>query len=726
MKYVYTFGEGGAEGDASQKELLGGKGANLAEMSNLGLPIPAGFTIPTSVCVDYLAGGPSIKQSITANVMKAADSALDDMYKKEGNLFLVSVRSGARVSMPGMMDTILNIGITSDLLPKFMEQLGPVTALDCYRRLIQMYGNVVKGIPSELFEHHLTEVKTSKYGMKKAPVLDSDLSVKHLQILIEKYLEVYSTCTGESFPDKVSDQLLGAITAVFNSWNGERAKQYRKVNNIPEDWGTAVNVQMMVYGNKNDQSATGVLFSRCPKTGFAKLMGEYLVNAQGEDVVAGIRTPVPLNELEGWNSDLYHQLSSYSSQLEAHYKDMQDMEFTIQDGKLWMLQTRNGKRSAEAAFKIAYDMVEEGLISKEEALSRVNSKQYAVLLRPQIDPSFSVSPSFTGIPASTGIVSGKAVFSNEAAKASSTPCILVRKETTPEDFSGMVASVGILTVTGGATSHAAVVARGMDKACVVGASSLVLGDDIKEGDTVSIDGATGNVWVGVEVPVIPSKVGDHVREMLKWATPVESEVVVSYNPVFEHKGKWKEVADTLPSKGMVAVLTKGCNKGLNTKYTLGTLMKAMRSRKDLSGILDFTEGAVFPEDKEFLSYLGDTPSEDNTDMELSKKLEVLTQDRWSTSFKSRWVVNVPDTVSSDAIALIKASGWKTVTTATTLGELLNTDGILVASKELAKRLDKEGTALEEVITLLKEAGRQVQFMPKVVSKEAYAFTLLGN
>lgn len=513
---VYRFGKQ-TDGSASMKNLLGGKGANLAEMSSLGIPVPPGFTIPCHFSVSH--GSHGLSENVLDGLYAEMGKALEELENEDGMLPLVSVRSGARVSMPGMMDTILNVGLCESTLDYWKDKIGERTALDSYRRLIQMYSSVALGVPMEQFDAALDDLKESANVHE-----DKDLDVGSLGLLVSSYLSIVES-NGKKFPQDPLDQIRGAMFAVFDSWNNPRAIEYRKINDIPEDWGTAVTVQSMVFGNWNDNSATGVLFSRDPSTGGNYVTGEFLVNAQGEDVVAGIRTPELLGKMADWNPSVFNDLMGVVNKLEGHYKDMQDIEFTVQDGKLYLLQTRNGKRSAKAAFKIAYDLAKDGTITKEQAFKRVNKEQLIAIMQDTIDPTFKKAPDFMGIAAGGGLVTGAAVFTSDAAINCTVPCILVRKETDPDDIGGMHKSLGILTATGGLTSHAAVVARGMNKSCVVGSTSMSISGangyvDGKKlftaGDTITIDGGTGNVWVKTKVPVIPGGATPEIRELLSW------------------------------------------------------------------------------------------------------------------------------------------------------------------------------------------------------------------
>ena len=543
-KWVYTFGDGKAEGNAGMRNLLGGKGANLAEMASIGCPVPPGFTITTEVCTYYYENNHSYPAELKEQVETALAGIEEKMGRKFGdaaNPLLFSVRSGARVSMPGMMDTVLNLGLNDETVKGLAAVSGNEKfAYDSYRRFIQMYADVVMGVDSHKFEHVLDKVREDN-GYK----FDNEMTVDQLKDVIAQYKKICEE-EGKPLPQDPQAQLWGGIGAVFGSWMVERAIYYRKLNNIPGDWGTAVNVQTMVFGNSGDNSATGVCFSRDPATGENYFYGEYLKNAQGEDVVAGIRTPQPMTKLvkerrgidlpcmEEEFPDLYKQLSDIRAKLEAHYKDMQDMEFTIQDGKLWMLQTRNGKRTGPAALKIAVDMVREGLLTKREAILRVEPAQLDQLLHPMFDKNATREVIATGLPASPGAAVGEIVFNAkdaEAAASAGKKVVLVRVETSPEDIAGMHVSQGILTARGGMTSHAAVVARGMGRPCVSGVADLRIdyegkflkvGDVVlKEGDMISLDGTTGQVMKGALPLVLPEMVGDF-GEFMGWVDEIRT------------------------------------------------------------------------------------------------------------------------------------------------------------------------------------------------------------
>ncbi|WP_303721710.1 pyruvate, phosphate dikinase [Malonomonas rubra] len=538
-KYVYFFGEGQVEGAGDMKNLLGGKGANLAEMLSIGLPVPAGFTLTTEVCTDFYKNNRHYPDGLTDQVKDALGKVEAQMGKKFGdpkNPLLVSVRSGARASMPGMMDTVLNLGLNDETVQGIIDQSGdPRFAYDSYRRFIQMYSNVVLEMDGSILEHILEQMKE-----EKRVELDTELNAADLKQLVELFKKKVQEEIGQAFPEDPEEQLWGAIGAVFGSWMNQRAITYRKLNNIPEEWGTAVNVQSMVYGNMGDDCATGVAFTRDPSTGENYFYGEYLVNAQGEDVVAGIRTPQPINKAKYKEGDLpamedvlpecYEQLLKIRSILEYHYKDMQDIEFTIEKGKLYMLQTRNGKRTARAAIHIAVDMVDEGLIDEKEAVKRIEPAQLDQLLHPSLDPAAEKDVIAKGLPASPGAASGMVVFNADEAEEQARlkkRVILVRVETSPEDIHGMHAAQGILTARGGMTSHAAVVARGMGKCCVAGCGDLKIdyekqqfttkgGVVVKRGDMITLDGSAGEVIFG-DVPKVQPELSGDFAKVMGWA-----------------------------------------------------------------------------------------------------------------------------------------------------------------------------------------------------------------
>ena len=524
-KYVYLF----KEGNASMRELLGGKGANLAEMTNLGLPIPQGFTVTTEACIKYYDDGKNITDEIKTQIFNSLVELEKITGKKLGsvdNPLLVSVRSGARASMPGMMDTILNLGLNEEVV-QALAKSNERFAYDSYRRFIQMYSDVVMEIQKSLFEEEIDKMKAER-GVK----LDTELTADDLKELVTRFKEIYRREKNSDFPNNPSEQLIEAVEAVFRSWNNPRAITYRKLNDIPSDWGTAVNVQEMVFGNMGEDCGTGVAFTRNPATGENKIFGEYLMNAQGEDVVAGVRTPEPIAKLENTNKKAYEDFIMYANKLERHYKDMQDMEFTIEHGKLYFLQTRNGKRTANAALKIAVDLVAEGMIDEKEAVLRVEPNQLDQLLHPNFDTEKlnSAKPIAKGLAASPGAATGKVVFTAERAvelhNQGEKDLVLVRLETSPEDIDGMHVCHGVLTVRGGMTSHAAVVARGMGTCCVAGCGDVVVneaekffsvdGNKYHEGDWISLDGSTGNVY-GERIDTVPASVSGNFATFMGWA-----------------------------------------------------------------------------------------------------------------------------------------------------------------------------------------------------------------
>ncbi|MBQ8784328.1 MAG: pyruvate, phosphate dikinase, partial [Clostridia bacterium] len=526
QKFVYLF----KEGDASMREILGGKGANLAEMTKIGLPVPQGFTISTEACTQYYEDGRKINDDIQAEIMEYIVKMEEITGKKFGdkeNPLLVSVRSGARASMPGMMDTILNLGLNEDVVEAISAKSGnPRWAWDCYRRFIQMYSDVVMEVGKKYFEELIDEMKEKK-GVKQ----DVELTADDLKELAGQFKAEYKSKIGSDFPADPKEQLMGAVEAVFRSWDNPRANVYRRDNDIPYSWGTAVNVQMMAFGNMGDDCGTGVAFTRDPATGEKGLMGEFLVNAQGEDVVAGVRTPMPIAEMAEKFPEAFEEFTKVCAILEDHYRDMQDMEFTVEAGKLYMLQTRNGKRTAKAALKIACDLVDEGMIDEKQAVAMIDPRNLDTLLHPQFDAKAlkAATPAGKGLGASPGAACGKVVFTAEDAEAWNArgeKVVLVRLETSPEDITGMKASQGILTVRGGMTSHAAVVARGMGTCCVSGCGEIKMDEENKkfelagktyvEGDYISIDGSTGNIYDGI-IPTVDAEIAGEFGRIMDWA-----------------------------------------------------------------------------------------------------------------------------------------------------------------------------------------------------------------
>ena len=525
-KWVYLF----TEGDATMRNLLGGKGANLAEMTNIGLPVPQGFTITTEACTQYYEDGREINDEIQGQINEYIEKMEEITGKKFGdkeNPLLVSVRSGARASMPGMMDTILNLGLNETVVETIAAKSGnPRWAWDCYRRFIQMYSDVVMEVGKKYFEELIDEMKA-----KKGVSQDVDLTAEDLKELASQFKAEYKEKIGEDFPDDPKKQLMGAIKAVFRSWDNPRANVYRRDNDIPYSWGTAVNVQSMAFGNMGDDCGTGVAFTRDPATGEKKLMGEFLTNAQGEDVVAGVRTPMPIAQMEEKFPEAFEQFKQVCQTLEDHYRDMQDMEFTVENKKLYMLQTRNGKRTAQAALKIACDLVDEGMRTEEEAVAMIDPRNLDTLLHPQFDAAAlkAATPMGKALGASPGAACGKIVFTAEDAKAwaeRGEKVVLVRLETSPEDIEGMKSAQGILTVRGGMTSHAAVVARGMGTCCVSGCGDIVMdeankkftlaGKEFHEGDAISLDGSTGNIYDGI-IPTVDATIAGEFGRIMAWA-----------------------------------------------------------------------------------------------------------------------------------------------------------------------------------------------------------------
>ena len=525
-KWVYLF----TEGNANMRELLGGKGANLAEMTGLGLPVPQGFTITTEACTQYYEDGREINAEIQAQINEYIEKMEEITGKKFGdkeNPLLVSVRSGARASMPGMMDTILNLGLNEDVVEVIAKKSNnPRWAWDCYRRFIQMYSDVVMEVGKKYFEELIDKMKA-----ERGVTYDVELTADDLKELAGQFKAEYKEKIGQDFPDDPKEQLMGAVKAVFRSWDNPRANVYRRDNDIPYSWGTAVNVQSMAFGNMGDDCGTGVAFTRDPATGEKKLMGEFLINAQGEDVVAGVRTPMPIAKMAEEFPEAFEQFQNVCQTLENHYRDMQDMEFTVENKKLYMLQTRNGKRTAQAALKIACDLVDEGMRTEEEAVAMIDPRNLDTLLHPQFDAAAlkAATPIGKGLGASPGAACGKIAFTAEDAEnwnAKGEKVVLVRLETSPEDITGMKASQGILTVRGGMTSHAAVVARGMGTCCVSGCGDIAMdeankkftlaGKEFHEGDYISIDGSTGNIYDGV-IPTVDATIAGEFGRIMAWA-----------------------------------------------------------------------------------------------------------------------------------------------------------------------------------------------------------------
>ena len=694
------------------KEILGGKASGVFDMTRAGLPVPPAFTIPTVECMKFLNGekGENTPYQFSA-LMESTMKEYTKLTKHFGYPPLVSVRSGARVSMPGMMDTILNVGITRKNLFEWKDRLGIRAARDCYRRLIQMYGCVVKDIPHAQFEQALHREK-QEVGCEA----DSELSASNLQSLIEEYHHIYLTFTNEEFPDTVEEQLNGSIKAVFNSWNNDRAITYRKLNNYPDDWGTAVTVQSMVFGNFNDNSCSGVLFTRCPSTGAHAVIGEFLPNAQGEDVVAGIRTPLSFEDLDDWNPKVSATLLEMVLKLEGYYKDMQDIEFTVQDGQVYILQTRNGKRSARASFVIACDLWTEKVIDFDTVCHRVSAAEYMILHRPMIDPDFKEAPHFTGIAGGGGIVTGKAMFSSASAINCKEPCILVANETTPEDIEGMHKALGILTSTGGKTSHAAVVARGMNKSCVVGATDMnfngmlaTIKGNFKgtfgEGSTITIDGHTGNVWVGIDVPVI------------KAIVPAEAERIIDH--AFKVNKPLLKTEDLPDSCGGIYIDSS------NFEEASGTVSESLGERihKVLDAGIDVIVDLrpkleVLPTTDAMIEYMTYRPK-DTTQLH-DQKIAIL------SAFKGNTHVSVirPSTCNLMHKKILK--GYKVIPVMNTLEDAFNsTSGIIkVASGKLETVFGSEG-ALKRFLAMMDKAGNPLTIYEEAMTKNEAIYHILA-
>lgn len=687
---AYQFGWGSAGGTSNQKNLLGGKGANLCEMAALGIPVPPGFIIPCSVSVEYNEAQP---HHSTGALEEAVNAVVNDgllvLSEGFGYMPLVSVRSGARVSMPGMMDTILNVGLTSETLPEWIGRIGERAALDSYRRLIQMYASVAMGVDMCEFVEALDTMK-EEAGVSE----DHELNVDQLSRLVTRYKGIVSAW-GSEFPDTMEEQVMGATLAVFRSWNNPRAKEYRKINGYSDDWGTAVTIQAMVFGNMNDQSATGVVFTRNPSTGEKNWSGEYLVNAQGEDVVAGIRTPEDFLKLYDWDAETYFTIAAALDQLEDHYKDMQDVEFTVQDGEVFILQTRSGKRAAKAAFKIAYDMANEGLITKNEAVARVSKATLIAAMQDTIDPKYTEEPAIVGIPAGGGVVSGVAVFTAENAVNCTEPCILIREETDPNDIAGMNAAVGILTATGGMTSHAAVVARGMNKTCVVGCTGMSITNDtyaqmevtgkvITTGAKVTIDGATGRVWVGVDVPVLHGGASEDVRTLLGWAVPPGTPERITPKNTMSAEGLMSLVQGVV--KGTIYVdtaLLEGntTNELAELPWAMGLLGIAL---SDFTGNvvldLDSLEYHLGPADIALLQMFGEPSTMVGQNISLIKAKAVV---EWGWHIAPRLVVV---TGNKEAETFLKDAGVRVAETVFTLHDLMNAKGPVKVSAEVISKV----------------------------------------
>lgn len=692
------------------KDFLGGKGAGLVEMTRAGVPVPPGFVIPVDVCHEFYVANQN-HSIVAAIALRATAEVKEFLTQQMGHQPLVSVRSGARVSMPGMMDTILNVGMTEEILPFWSKKLGARTAFDLYRRLIGTYGTVVFGIKPEKFQTALKAVMASKYDSKPA-LTEADMSLTHMNKLCQRYLKVCEN-EGFEFPQTLEGQLMGALGAVFKSWNSERAIAYRIKNQIPHDWYTACVVQAMVFGNANEQSCSGVLFSRDPSTGEGNWKGEFLPNAQGEEVVSGTSTPLPLTQFAAWNQALKTELNNLTVQIEKTYKDMVDIEFTVESGKFYILQARVGKRTASAAFQIAYDLVKEGVISKDEALKRLTVDQYKILAVPSIDPSYKGAPDAIGLAGSKGIATGKLWLTSEKAIANPGG-ILVTKETTPNDYAGMLASVGILTSTGGITSHAALTARSEGKVCVVGCTSMEVQSGVNagivfhkvgggthtipEGIEITIDGSTGNVYVGA-VPTIGGKIPAYVQEMIEWG--VKSDMVFQYDAL----------TDTLPESGEVYISLTKLKEGQAIRDLIDFLNI---HRKNLRGILTLKDAASLFDDSNFLSPMGLTTFQHTIHPNQIEGLKAL----GNAEVAANWTV-----LGLEGSHL---HGIKIHNKIKTLKEFMEADGYYELDPLVEKVLKGQGTTVQEFVDLLQKSGKSLKPIAIPTSRAQLAFKVLGK
>lgn len=712
---IVKFGFGGTSSQEYSKEILGGKGMALWEMSKIGVPVPPGIIIPCSVCVEYM-NFPTAQEKMMDHLMPQVMDALGSLKEYVGHIPLVSVRSGARVSMPGMMDTILNVGLSKDTTEYWSNHLDPRTCRDSHRRLMQMYGSVALGVPMEQFEKALSKVRESA-----GVACDADLSVEHLEQVIYEYEHVLDS-HDVVIPSSCEDQLRGSIKAVFDSWNNPRAIEYRKIHGIPDSWGTAVVIQSMVFGNRNDKSATGVVFSQCPSTGDFHMVGEFLVNAQGEDVVAGIRTPEPISKMADWNPEVMTKLAGVISKLESHYRDMQDVEFTVEDGSLYILQTRSGKRTRQAAFQIGMNLYSNGLLSAGELVSRFNNDDIIGLIQPSIDPKFSVAPHMVGIAAGGSVVSGVVVFSAEEAVKCKEPCILIREETDPDDIAGMNAAVGILTATGGLTSHAAVVARGMNKTCVVGATNLhVSGGQatIKGGSNVvgisnkskvTINGLTGEVWVNVDVPMV----GGGLSQAALFAAKHRAEttgIAFRVSPTVDDLS----FADAEYSSNGVCIdlaLVSGTPEEVSKFFFR---VKEVASKFPVT--LDFSHVSVLYD-----------KADDVLAAMFGKEYQIspLTITDLSVSLLGEFPPQIAHRVTLVGIPPLKElsqKGFKSVSNVETVADLLNSNGPVVVSDKVVKEVFGGDEALSELKCLLVKEGKS---FGGLVGKSLYPYEMFGD
>ncbi len=710
-KRIYRFSEHETDGDASMKALLGGKGANLAEMAKLGMPVPPGFTITTEVCNAYSAmqAQGTLSQAWWNHLLDEIDhhdSWLAAEFK--GVRPLISVRSGAPVSMPGMMDTILNVGLTTDNLVEWGDRIGVRAAWDSYRRLIQMLGSTAYGVSHDKFEFQLAKIKKDA-GVKE----DWELSVTQLQTLVSRYKHVFSENTKQEFPDTRWEQKRAAICAVFESWMNPRAIEYRKIHKIPESMGTAVTVQAMVFGNMGEDSGTGVLFTRNPSSGDKHWLGEFLENAQGEDVVAGIRTPRPIDEMPGLGPswfDAEMKLNDICIGLEHHYHDMMDIEFTVQQGKLWILQCRVGKRSALAAFKIARQFVDEGRITKAEVFKRLTPEQYKLVRLPRIADGFSVEPHAVGKGACPGVVTGRPVFSSQDAVNCTEPCILVTHETNPDDIAGMAAAVGILTQTGGSTSHAAVVARAMDKPCIVGCTdldiSLMQSQSIKSAlHKITIDGSTGRVWMDVDVPLVNGANDPDVQEVCRWALEVSGKAAtVAPGPV--PGGEW-------PIRIMAADFWGHLDK---LEDLLNTISAAGHAKLYT---IDFTHPDLFTNtaDTALMFAFSDLPIGKPGFMDEAVKLMT-----GKVSIAGLTVIG--DELDAGEIAVLATAGIKVARAPATVSDMLMFEAVMLTQQFVTDVIGGPA-ALAELQAVFAAAQKPIRVIPPAAPLDYVVFELLG-
>lgn len=678
MIRFYKFGNGITEGRASDKEILGGKGANLQEMSSMGLNVPAGFTIPTKYTFDKIT-------------LSNLNDVMEQMNHIQGDLDympLVSIRSGASVSMPGMMESILNVGLTKYNLPFWSKKLTRKVAYDSYCRLIRMMGETIHSINPASFDCEVNEIM-GKYGVKSY----YDLHATGFSALSSRFKKLYYNLSGLSFPDDIETQLYLCISAVFNSWNAPKAKKYREIHNIPDDIGTACTIQKMVFGNMNNNSMTGVLFTRNPNSGVKLTVGEFLVNAQGEDVVNGSVTPINFKKMYVQFPKVHKELMGVCKELENHYNDMQDIEFTVQDGELFILQTRTGKRTAEAAFRIVRDLYTEGLITKAQVLERITSAQYFAMRVPVIDPSFKVKPDHIGLAAGGPVVSGMVVTSSAMAVKFKGDCILVTEHTTPDDVAGMNASKGILTRTGGMTCHAAVVGRGMNKTCVVGASDL---PDHLDGQKITIEGSTGKVWIGIDVPVISDE-GD------------------TYGNVGFFEGILKSEKKLYVAKDYTVELQDGDTIKIN-KSNAGIVMTKLRASKKLKKVYLNIESSsrvvVTEQDKKISEMFGGSYNPaDSGYREVIDSL--LKQD--ITKTKNQIIIDLPEISNRVNTSLsLTEKGYRIASPLTNSGQMLYDTAILKITKE-SINLFRSEQELQEMISCLRQAGKKFDIMPETIS-----------